>query len=95
MRGTKEGIPQVDIEKAVYIYYARLDLGTEDIKGLFGDISATKVTQLKQIARDYGKKAGASFWSSYRVPTAEAFEAWGLDIKDLEIRNEKLKGLRR
>ena len=89
-------IPQLqDIAYAVELYYSRLDLSNDDIKQLFGEMGSAKVAQLKRIADDKRREMGMAVWSATRVPTVCAFEAWRLDIADLEKRLraiEKNKG---
>ena len=80
-------IPQlVDIEKAVELYYTRLDLSNDDIKSLFGNMGSAKVAQLKKLAEEERRRQNAARWSPLRVPTGCAFDAWGLNIEDLERR---------
>lgn len=87
-------IPQVrDIEKAVELYYTRLDLSNADIKALFGAMGSQKVAELKKLAEDVRREKNAARWSPLRVPTSCAFEAWGLDIEDLEKRLARMRRL--
>ena len=86
-------IPQLsDISLAVELYYSRIDLSNDDIKKLFGGIGGSKITALKKLADARRREVGMASWNPRRVNTVCAFEAWGLDIEDLERR---LKALRR
>lgn len=86
-------IPQLsDIALAVELYYSRIDLSNSDIKRLFGGVSANKISSLKKLADAQRREKGMASWDPRRVNTMCAFEAWGLDIEDLERR---LKALRR
>lgn len=86
-------IPQLsDIALAVELYYSRIDLSNNDIKRLFGGVSGNKVSALKKLADARRREAGMASWDPRRVNTMCAFEAWGLEIEDLERR---LKALRR
>lgn len=88
-------IPQLtSVEKAVEIYYSKLDLSTDDIKALFGNIGRSKIQGLKKIADDERRRQNGQTWSATRVPTVYAFAAWRLDITDLEKRLKYLKKLK-
>ena len=89
-------IPQIkDIEKAIEIYYSRLDLSNADIKELFGDIGRMKIGSLKKIADGERRRQNGFSWSANRVPTVYAFAAWNLDIKDLEQRAAAMQKFKR
>lgn len=84
-------IPRIkSIKKAIYIYYSNLELRSMDIKDLFSCSSGT-ATRLKNIAMDYIIEQKIPIWDAGRVNTKAAYEAWGLDIKDLEDRQKKLE----
>ena len=82
-----------DITKAVELYYSRAQLSSEDVSALFGGVSRATVCNLKQKARVLMKERGLPIWDSKHVETKTAFEAWGLDIDDLEKRFKKLRSL--
>lgn len=89
-------IPQLqDIAYAVELYYSRLDLSNADIVRLFGKMGSAKVAQLKRLADDKRREMDMAVWSATRVPTVCAFEAWGLDIADLEKRLRALERLQK
>lgn len=91
METENKRIPQIpNIKKAIYIYYAKIELATRDIKELFGCCS-TSASRLKKIAMGYINEHGVVIWDAGRVNTKAAYEAWGLDIKDLEDRQKKLE----
>ena len=83
------GLQLKNIEEAVLIYYGRIELSNNDIKKLFGcgDGSAIK---LKKIAKEKAIAENYQRIDARNVPTKAAYEAWGLDINDLEKRLEKL-----
>lgn len=84
-------IPRIkNIKNAIYIYYANLELRSKDIKHLFGCSSGT-ATRLKDIAMEHITEQKIPIWDAGRVNTKAAYEAWGLDIKDLEERQKKLE----
>ena len=82
-----------DINKAVELYYSRLQLDGRDISELFGGVSRPVVCQLRKKARLVMAERGLPLWDSRHVETRAAYEAWGLDIADLEARRKKLKSL--
>lgn len=79
-----------DIGNAIRIFYERFELSSKDIKELFGVTGSKTVSRLKKEALDYMKEAGKEPWSAGCVNTECAYEAWGLNIKDLERRYQKL-----
>lgn len=85
-----KGLQVKDIETAVILYYSRIELNNSDIKKLFGcgDNTALK---LKKIAKEKAIKENYQRIDARLVPTKAAYEAWGLNIEDLEKRLEKLK----
>ena len=87
-------IPMVtSIEKAIYIYYSRIEMGNKDITELFGDLSSATISRLKQKAREQMAIDSVQSWTGYGVSTESAYRAWGLNIADLEKRYSKLKEL--
>lgn len=82
-----------DIRKAVELYYSRAQLNSNDVSELFGGVSKSTVCHLKQSARNLMKEKGLPIWDSKHVETKAAYEAWGLDIDDLEYRYKKLISL--
>lgn len=87
-------IPQVtSIEMAIRLYYERTELSNAEIKALFGAGNNT-VCKLKRKARELMIERDTPVWNAQRVNTEVAYEAWGLDIKDLEHRLKKLNALR-
>lgn len=86
-------IPQVtSIELAIRLYYERTELSNSEIKALFGTRNTT-VCKLKRKARELMIERDTPVWNAQRVNTEVAYEAWGLDIKNLEHRLKKLKSL--
>lgn len=78
------------IELAIRIYYENIILTNSDIKKLFGRISNATIIKLKNIARDNMAQKGKIPYNATVVDTYSAYEAWGLDIKDLEHRYKKI-----
>lgn len=87
-------IPQItSIETALRLYYSRLELSSTDMKVLFGEISDTAVWKLKKKAKELMAERSTPVWNAGYVNTEVAYEAWGIDVLDLERRHEKLKKL--
>lgn len=87
-------IPQItSIETALRLYYSRIELSSTDMKELFGEISDTEIWKLKKKARELMTERSTPMWNARYVNTEVAYEAWGIDVLDLERRHEKLKKL--
>ena len=90
-------IPRLrDIEGAIRIYYENIEIGTKEIKELFISrndtyISNSTAMKLKKIAKEKMAEKETQNWDASRVNTKAAFEAWGLEINDLEKRLLKLQ----
>lgn len=82
----------VNIAAAVKTYWEKVDIGTADIKMLFG-VGKDKALRIKKAAQEEQEQRGIPFRDLNSVSTAVAFEAWGFDIADLEKRLHKLKKL--
>lgn len=85
--------PITSLRKAIELYYSRTELGNSDIEELFGKHSSSTIARLKSKARQKMIEQGTPVWNANRVNTTVAFEAWGLDVKDLEHRYKKLQEL--
>lgn len=89
-------IPQItSLETAIRLYYERIELSNSDIRQLFGRISSATVVKLKKKAVELMLQNSTPVWNAVNVNTEMAYEAWGLDIKDLERRFEKIKAMGR
>lgn len=84
-----------DVETAVKLYYAMLELENKDIRELFTVASQSTTLRLKKRARALMSEKGVEPFSPTAVNTTCAYEAWGLDIKDLERRLKRLTVLER
>jgi hypothetical protein len=86
----KVRVPGVrDIATAIRMYYEKHELTSSDIVELFGVCMVT-AKRLKDMARDLMGERDVPNWNALAVNTDCAFEAWGLDIDDLERRYKKL-----
>lgn len=82
-----------DVSTALRIYYENTEIGNAEIKRLFGTASSSSLVKLKNQARELMKEKMIDTWNPNNVNTAVAYEAWNLDISDLERRHKKLKTL--
>lgn len=83
-----------DIEQAALLFHKKLELGCPEIQAIF-NCSRSKAEKLKRIAREKAIEDNVRRIDLRNVPTKTAFEAWGIDIDDLEKRIDKLNELRR
>ena len=82
------------IDTALRLYYMYPELTNDQIKELFGKgVSDSFITSCKKKVRKEEVKRNIKTSIPYAINTAIAYEVWGLDIKDLEARREKLKKL--
>lgn len=81
------------VEVAVELYYSTYALYTADLRRLFPGASATTLSRLKRVAREYTISNGLMLIDSMSVPTDDAYKAWGVDIGKLEAKFKKLKNL--
>ena len=89
----KVTVPQVkDFGFAIQLYYRWTEIGNEAIRQLFG-VGSNTALKLKKAAQEKMTKENIPVWDAKKVNTEVAFQAWGLDIKDIERRYEKLQKL--
>ena len=94
LKTSKVHIPEItSLETAIRLYYENLELGNTEIKELFRVASGKKILTLKQMAKERMEQKEVAQWDALRVNTKTAYEAWGLDINDLERRYNKLQKL--
>lgn len=82
-----------DLGEAIRMYYSLYELRTSDIKALFGGIGSKRAKDLKDVAKQYVRENNLPELNAMTVDTEAAFRAWGLDIKNLEMRYNKLRRL--
>ena len=86
-----KGIPQVtDLDTAIRIYYRFPEIGTVEMTALFGKKSKSTINKLKNMARLQMIKDDICTNGLYKLNTAAAYRAWGIDVDDLEKRRQKL-----
>lgn len=82
-----------DVQTAMEMYYRKTELESDDISKLFGTKSSATIARLKRMAREEMAKNGVMPFSNTAVTVDLAYQAWKLDIADLERRYNKLKKL--
>ena len=87
-------VPQItSIENALKIFYTHSELGNKEIVQLFGKLSSATIVRLKRAVKDEMAKRDMFSYGANKVNTSVAFDVWGLDVSDLEVRMKKLKEL--
>lgn len=82
-----------NIETAFEIYYSYPEIGTPEIMRLFS-CGRSAAGRLKESARAEQEKQGKITFSPANVNTKCAFEAWHIDINDIERSVMKLRKFR-
>lgn len=85
--------PITSLKTAIKLFYSRTELGNADIEELFGKHSSSTIARIKRKARQRMIEQGTPVWNANRINTKVSYEAWGLDIADLEYRYKKLQEL--
>ncbi len=83
-----------DIETALRLYYSSPELGTSDIKELFGvgeTVAQRMKNEVKRVMADQNIKA----FLPHSINTRVAYEVWRIDVDDYERRLKKLRELER
>ncbi len=76
------------------IYYTHTEIENADIQRLFNCASST-ATRLKMKAKELMANLTIRTWDASKVNTATAYEAWGIDIEEVEKRLTKLNKLKK
>lgn len=83
-----------NIEAAVEMYYSLPEIGTPEIMKLYG-CGRNVALRLKKEAKEEEKKQGKLTFSPYNVNTRCAFQAWNINIDELEKNVLKLYKLKK
>ncbi len=81
-----------DLKNCLRIYYTYPEIGSAEIKELFGVADAT-ATNMKRPVREQQIKDKVMVLDRHCVNTEVAFKVWGIDIDDIERRIKKLEEL--
>jgi len=73
----------------VDLYYKTLELDSKDISMLFGITSKSLIARKKNEARELMKEKNVKAWNHSSVNTVIAYDAWGIDIAEIEKRYRK------
>ncbi len=86
--------PPIDIEAAIRMYYEKISLKNSDIKTLFGVSSNRTIAKYKNEVINYFAETDIDpVHRNNTLDTWRAFEAWGINIADLEKRLSKIRKL--
>ena len=85
--------PLSAVSTAIELFYSQTELGNAEIELLFNKPSTATISRLKNKARKKMIELDIPSWNANRVNTKAAYEAWGLDIKDLETLYRKMQEL--
>ena len=84
--------PKANIDTLLRIRYSFPELGPDEIRAIFGDISSGTISRLRRMARDVQKSKGIKTIGTYTVSTPAAYEAWGINVEYLKQgRNELIQ----
>ena len=87
-------VPQiVSVGNALKLYYTKRELRNADLKLLFGAIGSARIVKLKELARDAMRDKDVPTLDNQAVNTNCAYEAWGIDVNELEKNYSKLRRL--
>ena len=87
-------IPQIqDIDTALRIFYRYPEIGTNEISQLFIKNSKSTINRLKKIAQKQMLTDNILTHGMYKINTKSAYKSWGIDVRDLEERRNKLQEL--
>lgn len=84
-------LPRQDI--AIKMYYEKTELSNSDIKELFGGVSSSTISRLKNKVKDKMVEEGVYTWQPSNVNTKIAFKVWNLNVEEMEKNYRKLKRL--
>lgn len=85
--------PITSIDDALRIFYTYPEIGNREIRELFGTLGNSTISSYKKAVRKIQTERGVRTSQMNTVNTEIAYEVWGIDVKDLEIRRKKLKNL--
>ena len=89
----KGRIALADPATVLKIYYSSPELDSSEIEQLFCGISSATVSKLKRKARALMREQSVGVLGYHAVNTKAAFEAWGIDVAEVERNYRQLKRL--
>lgn len=85
--------PIASIDTAIRIYYTYPEIGNKEISELFDLAGKQALSKYKKAVKEEQVKRGVHTLRNFTVNTKVAYEVWGIDVEDLEVRRVKLKKL--
>lgn len=91
---TKVPIPAItSLKTAVFLYSETDELGSDEMRALFGPICNAKISELKKEVLKEMANQKIDSRQSHAVKTEIAYQVWGLDVEDMERRLIKIHKL--
>lgn len=78
------------IEVILRVYYENAELGTSEIAQIFPGVGRNTICKLKKQAQALMAEKGIKSHRAFAVNTEIAYEAWKIDVEELEKRRQKL-----
>lgn len=85
--------PQLNIELAYTFYIFKYELTRQDISRLYRTNSRYQIDKRVRAAQELMLNRGEKVDNKGDVKTKAAYEAWGIDIKDLERKYKTIQRL--
>lgn len=87
-------VPKIhSIDTALRIYYTYTELDTKLLKELFPDLKNNTLCKLRKRCKQVMAERGVQCFGRSNVNTKIAYEVFGIDPDDLEVRKAKLNKL--
>lgn len=88
---------RLNVEVALEIYYSMPEIGNAEIAEIFGlsKKSTVAIAARKRAAREFMIKNDMKSWDPASVKTKAAYEAWGIDVDELEKSFKALQRLKK
>lgn len=83
-----------DIRAAIEIYYTKEAIGNKELESIFGKHGKDLFYDMKKVVREVEITRGRPIYMRAKVSTDVAYEVWGIDIKELEGKLEKMEKLK-
>lgn len=81
---------KIDIMEALRIYYQYIEIGNAEIRTLFRCTANDTIAKKKQPVLAKMARDSIRVHTHGHVNTRVAFEVWGIDVKELEMRRKNL-----
>lgn len=85
VRSVNVRIPQViNPEEALKCYYLFTEIGTKQIRTMFGNLGSARISKMKKLVREVMTEQKVLVYDATAVNTEIAFDVWGINVKKLE-----------